>query len=84
MEGSIKIENEKLRERQETHTRHWDWLEWLKSWGRCWQKPTFIPLVPGFVLKTLMGEFGSVPREGQKVLPGRLLDNMEDILMNLK
>jgi len=37
-------------------------------------KPTFMPAVPGFMLRLIMGEFGSVLLEGQKVLPSRLLD----------
>jgi uncharacterized protein (TIGR01777 family) len=37
-------------------------------------KPTFMPAVPGFMLRLIMGEFGSVLLEGQKVLPNRLLD----------
>ena len=37
-------------------------------------KPTFMPAVPGFMLRWIMGEFGSVLLEGQKVLPSRLLD----------
>jgi uncharacterized protein (TIGR01777 family) len=36
-------------------------------------KPTFMPAVPGFMLRLIMGEFGSVLLEGQKVLPNRLL-----------
>lgn len=37
-------------------------------------KPTFMPAVPGFMLRMIMGEFGSVLLEGQKALPKRLLD----------
>jgi uncharacterized protein (TIGR01777 family) len=37
-------------------------------------KPAFLPAVPGFMLRLIMGEFGSVVLEGQKVLPNRLLD----------
>jgi hypothetical protein len=37
-------------------------------------KPTFMPSVPGFMVKMKMGEFGSVLLEGQRVLPARLLD----------
>jgi len=35
-------------------------------------KPAFMPSVPGFVLKLIMGEFGNVLLQGQKVLPRRL------------
>lgn len=36
-------------------------------------KPAFMPSVPGFVVKMIMGEFGSVLLNGQKVLPKRLM-----------
>jgi len=35
---------------------------------------TILPAVPGFILKLIQGEFGSVVLKGQKVLPRRLLD----------
>ncbi|MBW1930051.1 MAG: TIGR01777 family oxidoreductase [Deltaproteobacteria bacterium] len=41
--------------------------------GEALQKPVFLPPVPGFLLKALMGEFGSVLLKGQKVLPRRLM-----------
>lgn len=37
-------------------------------------KPTFMPSVPGFALRVLLGEFGSMLLQGQKVLPKTLLD----------
>ena len=37
-------------------------------------KPTFMPAVPGFVLKMILGEFASVIVKGQRVVPRRLLD----------
>jgi uncharacterized protein len=36
-------------------------------------KPAFLPAVPGFLLKIIMGEFGDVLLKGQKVLPQKLL-----------
>jgi uncharacterized protein (TIGR01777 family) len=36
-------------------------------------KPAFLPAVPGFMLKIIMGEFGDVLLKGQKVLPKKLL-----------
>jgi uncharacterized protein (TIGR01777 family) len=36
-------------------------------------KPSFMPAVPGFMVKIMMGEFGAVLLEGQKVMPERLL-----------
>jgi uncharacterized protein (TIGR01777 family) len=36
-------------------------------------KPAFLPAVPGFMLKIILGEFGNVLLKGQKVLPQKLL-----------
>jgi hypothetical protein len=41
--------------------------------GQVLGKPTFMPAVPGFVIRLVMGEFGSVLLKGQRVLPRRLL-----------
>jgi uncharacterized protein (TIGR01777 family) len=49
-------------------------MELTKTLGDVLGKPTFLPAVPGFMLRIIMGEFGSVLLEGQKVLPKRLLD----------
>jgi uncharacterized protein (TIGR01777 family) len=38
-------------------------------------KKNYMPNVPGFVIKTLLGEFSSIMLEGQKVLPKRLIKN---------
>jgi uncharacterized protein (TIGR01777 family) len=45
-----------------------------KSLGKALGRPTFLPAVPSFVIKILMGEFGSMILSGQRVLPKRLLD----------
>ncbi len=37
------------------------------------KKPLFMPAVPGLLLRIMMGEFGSILLEGQRVLPKRLL-----------
>ncbi len=37
-------------------------------------KPAFLPPVPGFVVKLMKGEFGSVLLQGQKVFPRKLLE----------
>lgn len=42
--------------------------------GKALGKRTFMPSVPGFVIKLIKGEFGSVLLEGQRVLPKKLLD----------
>ena len=62
-----------------------------KALGEALGKPTFMPAVPGFVVKLKMGEFGSVLLEGQKVLPERLMKlgfnfrypNIQDALKDL-
>jgi uncharacterized protein (TIGR01777 family) len=45
-----------------------------KALGRILHRPSFIP-APGFILKWVLGEFGSVILEGQRVIPRRLLDS---------
>jgi uncharacterized protein (TIGR01777 family) len=40
--------------------------------GKALGRPTFLPAVPSWVLKHMLGEFGSVLLKGQKVLPKRL------------
>lgn len=41
--------------------------------GRVLHRPSFLP-APGFMIKLILGEFGSVLLEGQRVIPRRLLD----------
>jgi uncharacterized protein (TIGR01777 family) len=43
-----------------------------KTLGRALHRPSFLP-APGFMIKLVLGEFGSVILEGQRVLPRRLL-----------
>lgn len=45
-----------------------------KAIGEVLGRPTFMPAVPAFAMKMIMGEFGSMLVKGQKVLPKRLLD----------
>jgi uncharacterized protein len=47
--------------------------ELTKVLGEVLGKPTFLPSVPGFILKAVMGEFGDVLLKGQKVLPKKLI-----------
>lgn len=47
--------------------------ELTKILGEVLGKPTFMPAVPGFMLKIIMGEFGNVLLKGQRVLPKKLL-----------
>lgn len=42
--------------------------------GKALGVPTFMPAVPGFVLKLILGEFGDILLRGQKAVPQRLLD----------
>ena len=42
--------------------------------GKALAKPTFMPAVPGFMIKLIKGEFGSVLLEGQRIVPKKLLD----------
>jgi len=45
-----------------------------KAIGRAMHRPSFLP-APGFVLRTILGEFGSVLLEGQRVIPQKLLES---------
>jgi uncharacterized protein (TIGR01777 family) len=42
--------------------------------GKALGKPTFMPAVPGFVIKMIKGEFGTILLRGQRVLPKKLLE----------
>jgi uncharacterized protein (TIGR01777 family) len=48
--------------------------ELAKVLGEAMHRPSFLP-APGFVLKLILGEFGSVLLEGQRVIPKKLLDS---------
>jgi NAD dependent epimerase/dehydratase family enzyme len=48
-------------------------LELGHAIGRVLHRPSFLP-APGFMIKLILGEFGSVLLEGQRVIPKRLLD----------
>jgi len=45
-----------------------------RALGRALHRPSFMP-APGFMIKLVLGEFGSVILEGQRVIPKRLLDS---------
>jgi len=47
--------------------------EFTKTLGGVLGVPTFLPPVPGFMLRLMKGEFGSVILKGQRVLPQKLL-----------
>lgn len=46
--------------------------EVARAIGKVMGKPSFLP-VPGFMLKLILGEFGSVLLQGQRVIPQKLL-----------
>jgi hypothetical protein len=46
--------------------------ELTRALGRALGVPTFLPPVPAFLLKLILGEFGSVILEGQRVIPAKL------------
>ncbi len=48
--------------------------ELTRALGDALGKPTFMPAVPGFMMKMVMGEFGSMLLKGQRVIPRKLLD----------
>ena len=48
--------------------------ELAKALGQALHRPSFIP-APGFMVRWVLGEFGSVILKGQRVIPRRLLDN---------
>lgn len=48
--------------------------DFTKVLGSVLSRPTIFP-VPGFVLKTIFGEMSCILLEGQKVIPGKALDN---------
>jgi uncharacterized protein len=45
-----------------------------KALGKALHRPSFMP-TPGFMIKLVLGEFGSVILEGQRVIPKKLLEN---------
>jgi uncharacterized protein len=47
--------------------------EFTETLGSVLGVPTFLPAVPGFVLRLMKGEFGSVILKGQRVIPRKLL-----------
>jgi uncharacterized protein (TIGR01777 family) len=47
--------------------------EMTKTLGQALRRPTFLPPVPGTLLKLALGEFAQVFSEGQCVVPARLL-----------
>ncbi len=48
--------------------------ELTRALGTALGKSAFLPVVPGFILKMVKGEFGTILLKGQKVIPKKLLD----------
>jgi len=48
--------------------------EFNKALGKALKRQTFMPAVPGFMVKIIKGEFGNVLLKGQRVAPKKLLD----------
>jgi uncharacterized protein len=48
--------------------------DFTNALGKALEKPSFLPAVPGFVLRAMKGEFGDVLLKGQRVIPKKLLD----------
>lgn len=48
--------------------------ELARALGRALHRPSFMP-APGFMIRLILGEFGSVILKGQRVVPRRLLDS---------
>jgi hypothetical protein len=49
--------------------------EMTKALGRALHRPVILPPVPAFLLKRILGEFSDLFIKGQKVIPGKLLEN---------
>jgi len=49
--------------------------EFTKALAEVLGRPSFLPPVPGFALRWVMGEFGDVLLQGQKALPVKLLNS---------
>ena len=48
-------------------------VDLARAIGKILHRPSFMP-APGFMIKLILGEFGSVLLKGQRVIPSRLLD----------
>jgi uncharacterized protein (TIGR01777 family) len=49
--------------------------EFTKTLGKVLRRPTFFPPVPGFMLRLMLGEFGSVLLTSQRAIPKAALDS---------
>ncbi len=66
-------------------------MEMSKALGKALHKPVFLPPVPAFILKLVLGEMSSVVLKGQRVIPRNLLEsgftfkynNIDEILKSI-
>jgi uncharacterized protein (TIGR01777 family) len=49
--------------------------EMTRALGQALHRPTFLPPVPSFLIRGVLGEFSAVFIKGQKVMPRKLLEN---------
>jgi uncharacterized protein len=49
--------------------------EMTRGLGAALERPVFLPNLPSFLMKIFLGEFSSALLEGQRVVPGRLIES---------
>jgi uncharacterized protein (TIGR01777 family) len=49
--------------------------EMTRALGQALHRPTFLPPIPGFLIRGVLGEFSDVFIKGQKVMPRKLLED---------
>lgn len=49
--------------------------ELMKSLGKALKRPVFLPPIPGFLIKLVLGEFGNTIIKGQRVYPAKLMES---------
>jgi len=49
--------------------------ELMKSLRKALKRPVIVPPIPGFLVRMVLGEFGSMVLKGQRVYPAKLLDS---------
>ncbi|MBN2177856.1 MAG: TIGR01777 family oxidoreductase [Deltaproteobacteria bacterium] len=56
--------------------------EMTQALAKALGKPLFLPAVPSFVLRFMLGEFGDILLKGQRVYPGRLMEEGFDFIFS--
>lgn len=49
--------------------------ELMKSLGKALKRPVFLPPIPGFLVRLVLGEFGGMVSKGQRVYPAKLMES---------